>query len=284
MALRSTWSGQIQFGLVSVSVKLYAAVEDGAVRFHNLHATCGSAVKMDRKCPVCDIPLSEGEMVKGYEVAKDTFVRVEADEIEALKAGLKGAKAIEVLAFVEDDTLELKLDTRFFDAPYFVGCDIKTGGRPFALLHAGMTATGLQAFVRIVMREKEHLGVLYPVENGMMLWTLRWADEIRESEEAFASPLAHVTEAETGLAIQLINQLRGSLDLGAYQDNYKAAVLRLVEAKQMGTVIEFPRLAIAAPLDLMAALQASLSTTAPALPAPAEKPTAIAKARKPKAA
>ncbi len=251
MAVRSVWKGTVGFGMVSIPVKLYGAVEEQAVRFNTLHRECGGRIQMPRWCPNCERRLEQAEMVKGYPVADDRFVVLEEQEFQALP--VKSLKAIEVVEFVEAS----RIDPRHYDKPYFVAPD-QAGGKAFALLLRGMEQVGKVAVAKLSMREREHLCTIRPFVEVLLLQTLYWADELRDAG-AVKTSLPQVTEQELKMAVTLIEALAGEGDLTGYKDEYREALVRLIEAKLHGETIEAAPVEEAKPTeDVMAGLMASI--------------------------
>ena len=251
MAPRSVWKGTVGFGMVTIPVKLYGAVEEKTVRFNTLHRECGTRIQMPRFCPNCEKRLEQAEMVKGYPVGDDRFVVLEEQDFATLP--VKSLKAIEVMEFVDAS----EVDPRHYDKPYFMAPD-QAGGKAFALLLRGMEHVGRVAVAKLSMREREHLCTIRPYGNVLLLQTLHWADELRDAGEVEAD-LPQVTEQETGLAVALIQALEGEVNLSAYSDEYREAVTRLIEAKLNGEVIEAAPVVEAKPTeDVMAGLMASI--------------------------
>ena len=257
---RSVWKGTVGFGMVTIPVKLYGAVEEKEVRFNTLHRECGTRIQMPKVCPNCnDKRLEQEEMVKGYPVG-DGFLRLEEQVFASLP--VKSLKAIEVLEFVDASGV----DARHYDKPYFMAPDV-AGGKAFALLLRGMEQVGRVAVAKLSMREREHLCTIRPYGDVLLLQTLHWADQLRDAGEV-AEVLPQVTEQETALAVALIQALEGEVDLSAYSDEYREAVTRLIEAKLNGEVIEAaPTVEAKATEDVMAGLMASIEAAGIRVPA-----------------
>lgn len=251
MAVRSVWKGTVGFGMVSIPVKLYGAVEEQAVRFNTLHRQCGCRIQMPRWCPSCERRLDPAEMVKGYLVADDKFVLLEDQDFQGLP--VKSIKAIEVLEFVDGS----RIDPRRCDKPYFMAPE-KAGGKAFALLMRGMEQSGKVAVGKLSMRERERLCAIRPFDEVLLLQTLCWDDELRDADAVKVS-LPLVTEQEINMAVALIQALDGDGDFSGYRDEYREALVRLIEAKLNGQVIQEAPMEEARPTDdVMAGLMASI--------------------------
>jgi len=238
--------------MVTIPVKLYGAVEEKDVRFNTLHRECGTRIQMPKVCPNCDNKrLEQAEMVKGFPVGDDKFIVLEEQDFASLP--VKSLKAIEVMEFVDASGV----DPRHYDKPYFMTPD-QAGGKAFALLLHGMNHVGRVAVAKLSMRDREHLCIIRPFGDVLMLQTLHWTDQLRDAE-AVAADLPDVTDQELGLAVGLIQALEGEVNLAAYEDEYREAVTRLIEAKLNGEVIEATPVEDAKPTaDVMAGLLASI--------------------------
>ena len=263
MAARSIASLTLTFGLVSVPVKLFSATQSSAgVSFNLLHQPpCGSRLKQQYVCAKEGVVVERGEMVKGYEFAKDQYVIFTQEELKALEE--KGSQTIDVVAFIP----LASVDPIYYDKTYFLAPD-KGGARPYALLTRAMRETGRCALARWAWRGKQHMVQVRPAENedGLILQQLLYADEVRALGELEIEK-ADVKDAELKLAIQLIEQTAtDEYDPAAYEDEVKkrieAAVQEKVEGKEV-TVAE-EETGGAQVIDLMEALRASLGRKAPA--------------------
>lgn len=275
MPPRSIGSGAISFGLVSIPVKLYVAASSQGPSFNLLHAACGNRIRQQRFCPVCNEVVEREGLVKGYEFAKDQYVRVTDDELKALEG--EASEAIEISEFVP---LE-KVDPIYFEKSYYLGPD-KGGEKAYRLLADTMTQVGKVALAKFVLRGKENLVIVRSAQKGLMLHTMYFADEVRSFDEIPKGESAKITSAETGLAVRLIDELSADeFDPGKYEDEYAQRVLNLVSKKAEGKEITLaqPPPQRGQVIDLMAALKGSLGKQTrqkkPAVSAPAaetEKP------------
>ena len=281
MAARPLSSGTISFGLVTVPVKLYSAAESAsAVSFNMLHGKCKTRLKQQYVCPTDSEIVTRDQMVKGYEFAKEQYVVFTEEEIKAMAE--TSSPAIEITEFVP-----LKeVDPIYFDSAYYLGPD-KGGDRAYALLAAAMRETHRCALAKWAARGKGYLVLIRPVEKGLIMQTLLYADEVRQIDEV---PLgdAQIKDSELKLAVQLVDQISSEeFHPENYEDEvrkrYHEAIQRKVEGQEVTAAApEQPRAQI---IDLMEALKASLAGKAKAAePADAKAKAADAKAEKPKAA
>jgi DNA end-binding protein Ku len=254
---RAIWTGAISFGMVTVPVKLYSAVNRKSVRFHQLSGKTGVRVAQKRVDPQSGEEVPYESIVKGYEIAPDRYVVIEPGELEALEP--KKTKTIEIEDFVELS----EIDPIYYDHPYYLAPS--TGGaKPYKLLHEAMQETGRVAIARVVIRSKEQLVALRPMGSALGIATMLFADEVLPPERIDElSELAEVTttKRELDIAKQLVESLAGSFDPDKYTDTYRAEVLSMIERKAQGEeiAVQPPSEELVAPApDLMSALKASL--------------------------
>lgn len=254
MAARAISSGTISFGLVSIPIKLYTAASSGGIAFNFLHTRCGSRMKQQQFCPVCDEVVQRSDLVRGYEFAKNQYVRFENDEIKALEE--ETSRVIELEEFVP---LE-KVDPVYFEKTYYLGPD-KGGDKAYRLLADAMTESNRVGLAKYVMRGKEALVLIRAVQGGLMLHTMYYADEVRDFDDIDRGQTVTLKDGELDLAVRLIDELVSKeFHPENYHDEYKARVLHLVEQKVEGkevTALE-PQVRQSQVVDLMEALKASL--------------------------
>jgi DNA end-binding protein Ku len=273
MAPHSLGSGTISFGLVSIPVKLYTAASSGGVSFNLLHAKCGSRIKQQTFCPACNEVIERSALVKGYEFQKDQYVRFTDEELKALEG--EASKVIDIEEFVPLGSV----DPIYFEKTYYLGPD-KGGEKPYRLLADAMAKSDKVALATFVMRGKESLVLVRPAQDGLMLHTMYFADEVRNFDEVDKGQSAKIKEGELDLALQLINGLASqTFSPDRYTDEYRHRVLEMVNKKAEGqeiTVSE-PAAPRARVIDLMEALKESLAKRGlPAEAAGAKKPPAKA--------
>jgi DNA end-binding protein Ku len=260
-------SGTISFGLVSIPVKMYTAASSAAVSFNQLHVKCGSRIKQQTLCPACNEVVDRAGLAKGYEFAKDRYVRVGDEELKALEG--EASKTIDIAEFVP---LE-KVDPVYFEKAYFLGPD-KGGEKPYRLLADAMAKSSRVAVATFVMRGKESLVLIRPSGDGLMLHTMFFSDEVRSFAEIDKGEGARIRDGEMDLAQQLIDGLSNDdFKPESYQDTYRMRVLELIESKVDGKEITVaaPQAARAEVIDLMDALKESLAKRVPADKKPGAK-------------
>jgi len=255
---RSIWTGTISFGLVTVPVKMYSAVARKTVRFHQLNKGTGSRIAMRRTDASTGEDVDYADIVKGYELSPDRYVVVEPDELEALDP--VRTKTIDILDFVSLD----EIDPIFYDHPYYLAPGAG-GAKPYRLLLEAMRETNRVGIATVVIRSKEQLVALRPMEvegrDVLGMATMIFADEIVDPRRIDDLPDdLEVNERELDIAKQLVESLAGGFEPGKYHDTYREKVLELIEAKASGQEVAVqPQVEEAAPVpDLMAALKASL--------------------------
>jgi len=256
---RSIWTGAISFGLVTVPVKLYSAVNRKTVRFHQLSGKSGVRISQRRVDPSTGDEVAYEDIVKGFELTPERYVVIEPGELEALEP--KKTKTIEIEDFVELSDI----DPIFYDHPYYLAPGAG-GAKPYRLLLDAMRESGRVAIARVVIRSKEQLVALRPMRDDHVLGmsTMLFADEIVDPDnidEVEAIADVETTDRELDIAKQLIESLAGPFEPEKYRDEYRDEVLNLIERKAAGEEIAVQPAAEEEeePVpDLMAALKASL--------------------------
>ncbi|HEX5591289.1 MAG TPA: Ku protein [Candidatus Limnocylindrales bacterium] len=280
---RAMWKGAIQFGLVTIPVKLYVATESRAgVSFNMLHAEDLSRIQMKIFCPVDEEVIPRSETVKGFEYAPGEYVVITDEDLESLP--LKTVRSIEIEQFVEAEQAETH--TRFVKQAYYIEPD-KIGRKAFSLLKSVLQDKHLTAICKVVIKDREALAALDPFENTMVLSTLYWPDEIRGLGELdLPDEEPEIKAAEKAMAEQLVGSMTGEFDPGQYQDEYRTALMQIIESKVEGKeVVQAPVAEEPSNLvDLMAALEASVKAAKAAREAGTPPPTSVAEAKAKKAA
>jgi DNA end-binding protein Ku len=255
MPPHSLGSGTISFGLVSIPVRMYTAASSANVSFNLLHAKCGSRIKQQTFCPTCNEVVDRASLVRGYEFAKDQYVRVTDDELKGLEG--EASKVIDIAEFVPLPSV----DPIFFEKTYYLGPD-KGGDKAYRLLADAMEKGGRVALATFVMRGKESLVLIRPARGGLMLHTMYFADEVRDFGEIDRGQSAKIKPGELELALQLIDGLANDeFHPEQYQDEYRHRVLDLVNQEVEGreVTVAGPQVQRAQVIDLMDALKESLA-------------------------
>jgi DNA end-binding protein Ku len=255
---RAIWSGSISFGLLNVPVKLYSATSRKQVSFRELRESDGSRIRHKRVAESDGEEVAYDDIVKGYEIAADQYVIMTREELEELDP--KRTRAIEIIDFVDLD----EIDPIYFTQPYYLGPD-KGAERAYRLLTQAMGEERKVAIARFVLRNREHLAAIRPMEGVLTLTTMRFADEVvtpDELEDVLGEEVEKPKKRELDMAKQLVGSLTSKFDPSQYHDEYREELLALIERKAKGeelveAVSEEPT-PTKAP-DLMAALEESLA-------------------------
>ncbi len=289
---RAMWRGAIQFGLVTVPVKLYVATEArGGLSFNLLHRECLTRIQMKTHCPVHG-EIARSDTVRGFEYSKGQYVVIDEGDFDAVP--LKTVRSIEIELFV--DASREAHGANFVKQAYYIEPEA-IGRKAFYLLKSVLAEEGLSAICKIVLKDREALASLNPYSNTMLLTTLYWPDEVRSVAELdLPEEDFKFKPAEKQMAKQLVAAMKGDFSADEYRDDYRQALMAVIEAKVAGQPTEV-REVDEEPTritDLMKVLEASVaaarqsrSATA-AEAAPVEKPAAIrgkrGKAKEPVAA
>jgi DNA end-binding protein Ku len=261
--------------LVSIPVELFPATRSGAqIQFHQVHEPTGKRIKYEKVVPGVG-PVDRDEIVKGYEVSKGHYVLLDPEEIESVK--LESRKTLDLVQFVDDD----QIDAMYFDKPYYVVPADDLAEEAYVVLRDALKAANKVGVGQLAMRGQEYVVALKPCGRGLLLETLRYADEVHKSSGFFRDIGDHKPDADLlDMASMLIERKAGEFDPADFHNRYVDALHELIEKKQKSKgekIIEQPD---EAPpkgsnvIDLMAALKKSLGDEKKAKKAPAKKATA----------
>jgi DNA end-binding protein Ku len=258
----SIWTGTVSFGLVQVPVRMVTATRNKDVSFNQLEDSTNARIRYRKVSEQTGDEVPAERIVRGYEVSKGKYVRIEDDEIQTLRP--KGSRAIEIEEFVDLD----EIDPVFFEQPYYLAPDPR-GVKPYKLLVEAMTDLNKVAIGRIVMRSKERLVAIRPLDGILCVETMRYSDEVVNREGLVPEEEVDVelTERERTMAQQLVESLASDkFDAEKYHDEFREQLLDLIDRKAAGEeIIAEPEAeAPAKVLDLVAALEASLAKAATA--------------------
>ena len=251
------WTGAISFGLVSVPVKLYSALDRKTVRFHQLSSKSGVRISQKRVDPQSGEEVPYEDIVKGFEITPERYVVIEPAELDALAP--QKSRTIEIEEFVELG----EIDPVYYDHPYYLAPG-PGGAKPYRLLHEAMREAGKVAIARVVIRSKESLVAIRPIGEALGMATMIFADEVTSPErleEVSETTEVKTTKRELDIAIQLVDSLAAKFEPQKYHDTYRKEVLDLIERKAQGEEIAVqpaPEEVAAPAPDLMSALKASL--------------------------
>jgi DNA end-binding protein Ku len=263
---RSIWRGVVSFGLVSIPIRLYLATESKSISFNMLHAECLTRVNQRLWCPFHEREVTRAEIVKGYEWSKGEYVVVTDEDLEKLP--LSTTHAVEIMDFVERKSLPP--GTLFVKQAYYFEPE-ETGRKPYVLMRRAMEATDTVAIAKVALREKEHLAAITlkqrrdgeESDGAFILNTLYWPDEIRATSELKipTDEEIKIQDRELKMAVSLVENLISDYRPEEYKDNYREALLEVINAKIEG------RETAAAPVpqpklgDLLDQLKASVEAT-----------------------
>ena len=263
---RSMWRGAIQFGLVTIPVRLYLATESrGGLSFNLLHkeakegseiVPCLRRIQMKTYCPEHgEIPRSD--TLRGYEWSKGQYVIIDEADFESVP--LRTVRAIEIEQFVA--TTAQRSAPIFVKQAYYLEPE-PIGRKAFGLLKSVLAESGLQGICKIVLKDREQLSVLDPYQSTMLLSTIYWPDEVRDLGELdIPAAESEPKPAEIAMAKQLVSAMTGEFEPERYRDEYREALLKVIEAKVDGQPVAVPQPIIEARglTDLMAVLEASVA-------------------------
>ncbi|MGA4960435.1 non-homologous end joining protein Ku [Streptomyces lavendulocolor] len=252
---RPVWSGAISFGLVTIPIKVLPATESHNISFHQVHERDGGRIRYQKVCTLDDKVLSQDEIGRGYEVAKDKVIPITDAELDAMP--LPTAKAIEIVAFVPVSSID---PIRIGDS-YYLAADGQVAAKPYKLLREALGRSARVAIAKFAWHNRERLGLLQVLEGDVIaLHAMRWPDEIRDAA-AVAPPATDIDDSEVDGAVALIDAMTTE-DLTQFRDEYRAALEELISAKtehrEPQPVGAAPETAGGEVVDLMAALNASV--------------------------
>ncbi|ALX49838.1 Ku protein [Lentibacillus amyloliquefaciens] len=227
--MHTMWKGTISFGLVNIPVKMHAATENKDIKLRNLHKECRTPVKYQKVCPNCDKEVENDEIVKAYEYAKNKFVVLDDDELENLKKE-QTDKAVEIMDFVNLD----EIDPIYFEKSYYLSPN-DGGAKSYGLLRSALQDTGKIGIAKMMIRSKEQLAVIRIYENTLVVETIHYPDEVRDVKDVPNVPAENnAEEKELETAKMLIDQLSADFEPEKYEDEYRTALMELIEAKKEG--------------------------------------------------
>ncbi|MFE8978739.1 Ku protein [Streptomyces cyaneofuscatus] len=251
---RPLWAGAISFGLVTIPVKIVSATEDHDVHFHRVHLADMGRVRTRKVCELDGKAVSQDEIGKGYEIAMDETIAVTDEELEGMP--LPTAKAIEIAAFVDADTI----DPVRISHSYYLAADGQVAAKPYTLLRKALERSSKVAVAKFAWHGRERLGLLRIREGAIVLHSMKWPDEVRNPQE-LAPREVEVGEEEIEQALQLAERMTIA-DLSGFHDEYREALENIIAAKSEGKPLPAPAEGEGKEkgevVDLMAALNASV--------------------------
>jgi DNA end-binding protein Ku len=266
--MKALWKGAITFGLISIPVRLHSAVQEKSLKFHLLHDEDHGRIKYQRVCSKCGKEVTWDDLVRGYEVSKDSYVTFTDEELQAVD--VESIRAIDVVSFVPLESI----DPIYFNKTYYVAPE-PSGLKAYRLLAGALEAEQQVGIAKVALRDKEHLATIRLKDDVFVLETMHWPDEIREPAFEELTKKVDVRDQEVKMARQLVQQLSDDFKPDEFQDEYRVALEALVEQK-----IEGQEISVAPPpeeeepekvVDLMEALKASVEEAKKKRPAAGSK-------------
>lgn len=258
--MHTIWKGTISFGLVSIPIKLHAATENQDLPLRTLHEKCHAPIKYKKVCSVCGEEVPQEDIVKAYEYVKGKFVVLDEEELQAIKKELE-EKAVEIIDFVKIE----EIDPIYFEKSYYISPN-EGGVKAYTLLRRALKDSGKVGLAKITIRAKESMAVVRVYEQTLLMETIHFPSEVRKASDVPNIPMVEeVVPKELDTAILLIDQLTTEFDPSKYHDEYRSALLELIERKKAEQTVtpaasNAPKSNV---VDLMAALQASIDQTKP---------------------
>lgn len=254
MAARPTWKGFLKISLVNIPVRVFPATDSAAtISFNQLHAACQTRIQQKKWCPTCETEVSNADIVKGYEFEKGRYVVIDEKDLEKVRP--ESTRVINLVRFTKLDAL----DPIYFERPYYLAPDGDVAAEAFAVIRDGMR--GKVGIGRLALYGREYVVAVHPRENGLVMFTLRQAAEVRamsQIDELGRVP-ATIRPEEAKLAKQVIESFEGELDLSSFRDEYQEQLRAVIQAKIQGQEIVMPvEEAPAKVVNLMEALRRSL--------------------------
>lgn len=252
---RAIWTGSISFGLVNIPVRLVSAVRQHDIRFHQLHGKDGVRLRQRLICPADGVEVDRDEIVKGYEIAPDQYVIVENEELDAIAP--EATRSIDISDFVSIQ----EIDPIYFDRPYYL-LPGEGAARSYALLVRAMEESGRVGIGKFVMRQKEYLAALRPLDGALCVEIMHFADEVVLVDDLEGVPgKQKIDDKQLKMAHQLIDALSDEFDPTKYHDEYREQLEEMLKKKAEGEEIVAPpevELEPTSSKDLLAALEESL--------------------------
>ncbi len=266
MAARATWKGHLKLSLVTIPIRVFPATDAHAtISFNQLHAECQTRIQQKKWCPQCEREVPNTEIVKGYEFSKGRYVTVGEDDLAKVRP--ESTRLINLTKFTTVD----QIDPIYFERPYYLAPDGHVAAEAFAVIREGMQ--GKAGIGKLALYGREYIVAVQPRDRGLVMYTLRSADEVRsmsEIEELDGVP-ATLRPEEVKLAQQVIGTFEGDLDIASFHDSYQEALRSLIDAKVAGEeIVETEAEAPAKVVDLMEALRRSLETVSAGKKTPAK--------------
>ena len=252
--MRSIWKGHIRFSLVTIPIRIYSAIEPTeGIKFNQVHRSCNGPVGYDKRCKKCNQQITTQDIVKGYQYQPEQYVIIEPDDLE--KVRLPSTKAIDIDGFIDAS----EMDPMLYEAPYFIGPDGAVAAKTYALFREALKESGKIGIGKVVLRDREDMVALSPHDEGLVLYKLRYPNEVRSMKDVpEVDARADVNAEQLKLARSLLDSMTKPVGEIELKDRYGDALREIIDAKILGkevvTVGEEPRPVV----DIMKALKQSI--------------------------
>src|SRR2546430_1469315 len=254
--MRSIWKGHIRFSLVTIPIRIYNAVDtEETIRFNQLHKEDNGAVGYEKKCKKCGKALTAEEIVKGYQFEPEQYVIVSPDDLSKIK--LKSTKVIEIEGFIDASEVHPTL----YESPYLAGPDGPVAAKTYSLLSQALKASGKLAVGKVVLRDREEVVAIAPMDAGLVLYKLRNPKEIRKMDAVPQVENAEVNKDELKLSLSLVDSMSSKFKELDLTDRYRDALREVIEAKIAGKEVVSSPEEEKPVVDIMAALKESIEQT-----------------------
>src|SRR6266705_360892 len=255
--MRSIWKGHIRFSLVTIPIRIYNAVDtaEQAIRFNQLHKDDNGPVGYDKKCKKCGKALTAEEIVKGYQFEPEQYVIVSPEDLAKIK--LKSTKVIEIEGFIDASEVHPTL----YESPYFAGPDGMVAAKTYSLLTQALKTSGKVGLGKVVLRDREEVVMIAPLDSGLVLYKLRNPTELRNMDSVPQIEKKEVNKDELKLSISLVESMASSLKEMDLTDRYRDALREMIEAKIAGKEVITVQEEEKPVVDIMTALKESIERT-----------------------
>lgn len=251
--MRAIWKGHIRFSLVTIPIQIFSAINTTeSVSFNQLHKTDHGRIGYEKKCKKCGKVVAMDEIIKGFEYSADQYVIIDPEDLGKIK--LKSTKIIEIEGFVDAS----EIHPMMYEVPYFIGPDGDVAAKAYSLLKSTLKETGKMGIGKVVIRDREDVVMISPFENGLVMYKLRYPQELRNIQDIPLLDGAAADKEQLKLAHTLVNSMSTSIKDIEIRDRYKDAVRELVQAKVEGKEIVVSKEEVQPVTDIMSALKQSL--------------------------
>jgi len=229
--MRSLWSGSISFGLVSIPVKLYTASLERALKFRMVDKKDNCPVGYLKVCKNDNHPIDAKDIAKAYEIEKGEFVILDPNDFK--KAGARKTDMIDIISFADKEDI----DPKYFDKPYWLEPGGKAAQKAYVLLRDALRDSGKVGVAKYVLRDKEHIGIIKPDGDALLLDQMRFADELHDGSELSIPGETSYNKKELELAKSLVDKLTEKFNIKEYKDTYTDEMMKIIKAKAKGKVV-----------------------------------------------